>query len=194
MLRQITSAPGALQGLDVGQRIIEHSRYAKGKMEELGFEMLDRLWLKKYWNWAGHATRLPKEWPCAQWHQWRDRKWWGKEQQKVWGRRHQEYDANITRWETPLVKYSPWGRDWKFQAKQRERWQAAFKVFWEQFNIIHKRSRSRAQHRITRWDLEGERHQPPVGAETPPQENSEGTRTQASKGVGTRETRRSPGN
>ena len=142
MLRRMIVPPAILQGLALGERIVEHSRYVRGILHSSGFELLDKLWLRRFWRWAGHVTRLPLSYPCAQWHSYRDHAWWKNEQSKIHGQRHMQYDANISRWESPLVKYSNLGKGWKGVAKNREAWQKGFAVFWENINKIWHRARS----------------------------------------------------
>ena len=151
MLRKMLPAPGLLQGLEVGQRVIEHTRYVRDLLHSKGFDMLDKLWVKKFWSWAGHVTRLPPNCPCAHFHSFRDFRWWKHQQQNPWGQRHREYDANLSRWEGPLTKHAIGRHQWKQFAKDRFRWPKSFETFWVNLNTIWHRERS-PQMRTRRTD------------------------------------------
>ena len=136
MLRYMIPPPGILQGLEIGERTVEHARYVRELLHKQGFDLLDTLWARKYWGWAGHITRLSPSFPASQWHSYRNHKWWKREQKNPWGKRHCEYDANVSRWETPLIRHSVWGQDWKAHTSNRERWGRGFEPFWVSLNAI----------------------------------------------------------
>ena len=140
MLRRMIPAPGSFQGLELGERVTEHSRYVRDLLHKHHFDLLDKLWARKFWSWAGHISRLPPTYPSSMWNSFRDQAWWKLEQTKAQGLRHKWYDANISRWERPLLAHTPWGKQWKTQAKNRERWQKYFEVFWISLNAVWHRN------------------------------------------------------
>ena len=139
MLLSMLPCPGALQGLEPRERILEHSRYVRRVLGEKGFLLLDELAARKYWSWCGHLARLPQEQIAAQWARFRDVRWWRGEQAKPDGMRHFHTDAAISRWEGPLIRYCPQKERWKEAARHREDWKKGFETFWANLNAVQKR-------------------------------------------------------
>ena len=69
--------------------------------------MLDYLWIARFWGWAGHAARLKNPNPAAQWISFHDVNWWREQQKDPQGRRHQGTAGNTSRWEDPIMRYTP---------------------------------------------------------------------------------------
>ena len=96
-----------------GEKIKEHAHHVRELAENLGFVMLDQEVAQKYWSWAGHLVRLKEDHLIFPWVEYRDLERWRIQQAKPTGGHHIQYDANLPRWEMPLVKYSQFGVQWK---------------------------------------------------------------------------------
>ena len=138
MLKGMIKAPGQLQGLSDSERILEYTRHVRNLLKTQGFLLLDQLWAKRVWNWAGHLARLDPSFPAHMWTRYHDTHWWRQQQKDPKGRRHQQWDANTTKWEDPLIFYSRLGETWKETAQNRTTWQNLFSTFWANLQVTHK--------------------------------------------------------
>ena len=141
MLKSMIKAPGRLQGLPDTERILEHTRYVWGLLSANNFLLLDQLWAKRVWNWAGHLARIDRTFPVHMWTCFHDTQWWRQQQQNPQGRRHRNWDANTTKWEDPIITYSQLGETWKDTAQNRTRWQQLFSQFWQNLHTTQKHQR-----------------------------------------------------
>ena len=104
MLKGMIRAPGRLQGLTDSERIVEYTRYVRDLLRANDFLLLDQLWAKRVWNWAGHLARVDRSFPVHMWTTYHDLQWWRQQQQDPSGRsgrRHRNWDANTTKWGRP---------------------------------------------------------------------------------------------
>ena len=83
---------------------------------------LDRRWVGKWFNWAGHLARLdPQRWALrAQRH--RNVFWWNEQQEYTTGFRHHKRLGNISRWENVLCRHHPRHNQWEVSARSRQTW------------------------------------------------------------------------
>ena len=42
-------------------RRVQHDRHCIAKVQKAGFDMLDVMFLRRYFKWGGHVCRLPRE-------------------------------------------------------------------------------------------------------------------------------------
>ena len=140
MAKGFIPCPGSFQGLQIGEKILEHTRHVRRLIKEEGYQMLDYLWLARYWGWAGHAARLKTPNPAAYWISYHDVSWWREQQRNPKGRRHQGTAGNTSRWEDPIIRYTPMKHTWKQIAQNREDWKKMFGLFWESINTVVSRN------------------------------------------------------
>ena len=139
-LKHMFPAPGWIHGLQPKEGIPEHNRHVTQILTSRGFKLMDEIWLSRFWKWAGHAARSSPENPLRWWLDFRDISWWRCQQRLPSGIRHQWWDANLSRWENILDKYSGLQEGWKNCAKYRYDWQRQYQAFLE--NIQESRTRA----------------------------------------------------
>ena len=136
MAKGFIPCPGHFQGLQTGDRILEHTRHVRQLIKREGYQMLDYLWIARFWGWAGHVARLKIPNPVAYWISYHDVNWWREQQRNPKGRRHEGSAGNTSRWEDPIIRYTPLKHKWKSLAQNREDWKKMFGCFWENINTV----------------------------------------------------------
>ena len=106
-----------------------HKAHVRETTQKLGYYGLDREWVKKFYNWAGHLARLPGDRWAQQAQKERPLKWWRHQQTLEGGARHRQRRGNISRWEAILERHHPQHSKWSTAATDRELWKDMFPVF-----------------------------------------------------------------
>ena len=127
MLKGMIPVPSLLQTrLDLGEKIVGHTRHVREPLKQHGFLSLDELVAKK-------TLALGR--PCCETHEihhWMTHKgvaWWKRQQSNSQEMRCVASDANLSRWEDALVRYAPNSYRWKEDTRLRDRWQRKFPDF-----------------------------------------------------------------
>ena len=129
MMKTLIKRPYLPQDISDSEKHEQHKTHIRQTLQEHKYIGLDRVWLKKYYGWAGHLARLADQRVAKRAMRTQNMSWWKAQQANPEGYRHVWRAGNLSRWEGALCRHHPRHDKWWEAAKDRTQWQKDFQEF-----------------------------------------------------------------
>ena len=129
IMRSMIPPPPEHRAQTTTEKIEAHQAHIRKILREKKHLTLDRTWLKRFYGWAGHVSRLPEERWAKKLLKFKSVSWWRHQQGLERGHRHTKRRGNVSRWENAIVRYHPRHENWQPTAADRIEWPKYFERF-----------------------------------------------------------------
>ena len=129
MMKTLIKCPRLPPDTPPQERFATHKAHIRSTLLTHKYEHLDRTWARRYYSWAGHLARLPRDRLAKHALLAYNLAWWRKQQNTPQGHRHTQRRGNVSRWENPLGRHHPQHENWHESAQFRDRWKLYYPTF-----------------------------------------------------------------